>query len=514
MINLVSRLEDDMQEQVDLIRLREFIKAHPKFTVPAPTSDDLDNMLLQYREYMEKHGYDHNSIEIYIVRAKCAFEICGYLDQYSPEYGLLRELMFKYEQASLSKDKRNPNYVVYSVDVVLTVVMLAKLCGCNNCTEYAKFWFTANPYLQCLIPGMPAPSYMISSETIATCLKLVPDDCYEAIFHEMFAEVKLKLKDMLLNEDPNPDNKDYRPTIGGDGQELRASYRKGESSRQKKGCHAVVIFNCDERVALGYTGVRLKNHEIDGFEKVLKKSSVPKDGIFYADAINTRKSFIEFLNERELDWLLAVKGQKSTKLIYQAIKTRFSSDTKATFSKSLPPKLVSGRIEERRFEVVPISELELENDFTAKTAVRVVKHTTFKLNTAEKTKRETTVTRYFISSLECTEENFEQIIHSVSVRWYYEQHHNTIDEVLLQDRQAVCDEEHLAAIIGLNKFAFNVLSFARQKLSMEGYAGIRHRSKKHRPMSYRSTVDSLRQDPSLAFKILLRYLATDSVDAE
>ena len=49
---------------------------------------------------------------------------------------------------------------------------------------------------------------MISSETIATCLKLVPDDCYEAIFHEMFAEVKLKLKDMLLNEDPNPENKD------------------------------------------------------------------------------------------------------------------------------------------------------------------------------------------------------------------------------------------------------------------------------------------------------------------
>ena len=112
-----------MQEQVDLMRLREFIKAPPKFTAPAPTSDDLDNMLLQYREYMEKHGYDHNTIEIYIARAKCAFEICGYLDQYSPEYGLLRELMFKYEQASLSKDTRNANYVVYSVDVVLTVVM-------------------------------------------------------------------------------------------------------------------------------------------------------------------------------------------------------------------------------------------------------------------------------------------------------------------------------------------------------------------------------------------------------
>ncbi len=111
---------------------------------------------------------------------------------------------------------------------------MAKLCGCNNCSEYAKFWFSATPYLQCLIPCMPAPSYMISRETITSCLKLVPDNSYEAIFQEMFAEVKIKLKDLLLNEDPNPENKEYRPTIGGDGQELHASYRKGETGSNLK----------------------------------------------------------------------------------------------------------------------------------------------------------------------------------------------------------------------------------------------------------------------------------------
>lgn len=71
-------------------------------------------------------------------------------------------------------------------------------------------------------PGMPAPSYMISSETIATCLKLVPDDCYEAIFQEMFAG--LAQAGHALKRRSNPENNDYRPTIGGDGQRLRASY--------------------------------------------------------------------------------------------------------------------------------------------------------------------------------------------------------------------------------------------------------------------------------------------------
>ena len=54
-----------MQEQVDLMRLREFIKAHPKFTAPAPTPDDLDTMRAQYREYLEKHHFDED--EIYLI---------------------------------------------------------------------------------------------------------------------------------------------------------------------------------------------------------------------------------------------------------------------------------------------------------------------------------------------------------------------------------------------------------------------------------------------------------------
>lgn len=503
-----------MQEQVDFVRLREFMAKHHKFTAPVPDSDDLESMLIQYRKYMEQHGFAERAINIYLKKARFAFDVCDDIFQTSPEYSLIRKLMYEYEQASMPRDKRNQNYVVYPVDVVLIVVMLAKLCGYNNCKQYAEFWFSANPYLQCLVPCMPAPCYMISRETIATCLKLVPDEGYEKIFEEMFADVKIKLKDLLLNDDPNPENKSYRPTIGGDGQELKASYRKGETSRHKKGSHAVVVFNCDDRVALGYTAVKLKNHEVDGFMHILNKIEVPRDGIFYADAINTRKNLIDFLNARKLDWLFAIKEQKATKLMYETVNELLEAETDSKFRKVLAPKITAGRIEERTLEAVAIPEGITQNNFSAKSAIKVTKHTLFKTNGAKTPKQDTTVTRYYISSLECNEENFEQIAHSISVRWYYEQHHNTIDEVLLQDRQAVCDEEHLAAIIGLNKFAYNVLSFARQKLSKEGYSRIKHRSSKFRPMSYEETISTLDDDPSLAFTILLRYLTNPNADAD
>ena len=85
-----------------------------------------------------------------------------------------------------------------------------------------------------------------------------------------------------------------------------------------------------------------------------------------------------------------------------------------------------------------------------------------------------------------------QIKHSLSVRWLYETHHNTIDEVLLQDRRALCDENHLSTVIGLNKCAYNILTFARAKLSGQGLRRIKFRSseteRNARLLSYKDTV--------------------------
>ena len=119
----------------------------------------------------------------------------------------------------------------------------------------------------------------------------------------------------------------------------------------------------------------------------------------------------------------------------------------------------------------------------------------------------------YISSLPYSEENNQQIKHSLSVRWLYEQHHNTIDEVLLQDRRALCDENHLSTVIGLNKCLYNVLTFARAKLTSEGLGMTRHRSEKSmknaRLLSYQTTTDMLADDMLLAVECMLEYFSTE-----
>ena len=50
---------------------------------------------------------------------------------------------------------------------------------------------------------------------------------------------ELKLMHNIRNEDDNVS--DYRHLLGGDGQELRSSFRRGEKSRKKK-VHTELVF--------------------------------------------------------------------------------------------------------------------------------------------------------------------------------------------------------------------------------------------------------------------------------
>lgn len=125
-------------------------------------------------------------------------------------------------------------------------------------------------------------------------------------------------------------------------------------------------------------------------------------------------------------------------------------------------------------------------------------------------------TLYLISSLQFTEENCHQIVFSVRSRWMYEAQHNTIDAVLLKDMQHCCDENNLASIIGLNSMVYNVISFAREKMSKRGYDNIKHRTKetarKAPLISYKISFKIFENNPLLALAYLMECFDTQHVE--
>lgn len=478
-------------------------------TVPEiPTCQSAEDA---YRAALERAGVTSKwKIKEYLFHARHAREEWEMFAEDHPDCQSLIDLGRDFAWTCAKYDTRDPDRITYSAEAVLCVVFLAGLCGCRNCQEYALFWLAHNPLLQCLF-DMPGPCCMISDEEIRLILRMVPSDAFEDFFRRRFAE--FRKADPDLSKDTAEEG-GFMRTIGGDGQELRASYRRGESSRHKKGMQGVTLFDCDSRTVKDYTTVQKKNQEVDAFTKMLERVGLENGQVvFYADALNTRAPLVDFLNKRGIDWLFPVKNNGGNKELREGIEKAFEEHKGEAAAMSEAGK-TGGRVEERTYSFLPASVLPGGQAFDGSgTIVMVDKRTEFPRNGSgdRKLRRAEHSRICYISSLPYSDGNNRQIKHSLSVRWLYEQHHNTIDEVLLQDRQALCDENHLSTVIGLNKCLYNVLTFARAKLSAEGMRMTKYRSeetkRRARLLSYKATTDLLADDMLLAVECILEYFS-------
>lgn len=237
-----------------------------------------------------------------------------------PDAQILIDLGRDFARTCAKYDTRDPDRTTYCAETVLCIVFLAGLCGCHNCRQYALFWLGRNPLLQCMF-DMPEPCFMISDYEIRIILKMVPSDAFEEFFRRRFA--KFRKASPELSKDTAEEG-GFMRTIGGDGQELRASYRRGESSRHKKGMQGVTLFDCDFRTVRDYTTVQKKNQEADAFIRMLERVGLESgQAAFYADALNTRASLIDFLNKCSIDWLLPVKNNGGNKELREGIEKTF-----------------------------------------------------------------------------------------------------------------------------------------------------------------------------------------------
>lgn len=510
-------------------RLQQLADEHLRFRVNQTDSADTVEI---YKEQLYKRGHTEDELffQNYMFEVENAhFKAEIFCRAHPHDYlrlAFLNDIKRKYFQY----DKRDPDYIVYNPEVVLLVVLWSTLCGNTTCEQHSDFWFNYNPLLQLIIPGMPEPTNMISAETIRFFLKMIPDDEFSKIFQSYFADSRIKAEELLQNLNPEDSNDDahvdtiegFRDLIGGDGQELRASFRRGEHSRKKKGAHRVSLYNCTSRVVSDYVMVQKKNNEVQAFMLMLLRTAYPKDAIFYADAINTKEEFIAFMNERGIDWMLCIKENAGNKAFRNFIKEHFDSlDVIECFSHQTVDK-VGGRIEIKDYEIIPIEKLTLPEEVKVQPGTKMVARVTSttiehrKDDKKNEIEPETSVsTLFYISSLDYNDENCLQLIHSHNDRWLYESHHNTIDTVLLQDQQHCCDENHLASIIGLNSMAYNILSFARQDLSK--HTGVKHRNKetakRAKLKSYNNVVSTFKGNPLLALDYLFKFLETPPVES-
>ena len=369
-----------------------------------------------------------------------------------------REVLYLLHKHYSYHDKREDLCVTYPAEVVGLVCLLAIMSGIRSITGLCDYWILNHPILRVLIPNMPHPKHCISVETVRTVLTMLPPEEMTEMFSAYFS---------VLNKEEIPSalQRNFRKTVAFDGQEIKASFRKGEYSRRKKGGISVSAYDCDSKRVIGFEVTKAKGNEHNAIASMLPSLKVYQDAIFSADAINTKQNVFEVFNELGFEYMAPVKANR--KVLFEAIKLAFERALKAETLSCSSTDVQSGRIQKRTVSIIPSPVLPGSDDWLSRTKTLIRYETStqrvLKTNTAEAQKPVCQV-KYYVCSLPCTQDSLEQIDHSIKTYWSIEVHHNTLDTVFMQDRLNIRDEHHLYARVGYNKMVYNILSYHREKV--------------------------------------------------
>lgn len=339
-------------------------------------------------------------------------------------------------------DPRDPGRIIYPLDIVFCVILLAAMQGKTSCTEIAEFWHQCRPLLSKTFPNFPDEE--ISHDTVRRITMIIGKDKNAALI-ERFVEM---LRSRLSH-----------PVIAVDGQAIRASRDSSQHSP-----YVLNIMDADNELILAQQVIGEKNNEITHASKLIDTLDI-RGAIVTADALNTQTEFAAKIIAEKADYCLALKANQD--LTYEQVRGFFELGTHEY--KIARPSVTDqgGKITKRKTRVLPGALLpeEILNKWVGLDEGSIVEAVTdtVKKNTGEILGPQV---RYYISSLRYDAPNVEQVLHrAIRQHWAIENKgHWALDMAFNQDRLQCTNAQYLAGRTLLNKIALNFTTKIQTRL--------------------------------------------------
>lgn len=386
---------------------------------------------------------------------------------------------------------RSEERVIYPLDAMILIILLAKLCKQNTAEEIVDFYRYNYLQLYVLIGGLPPPRYQLCPATINIVLGTIKSDELELYLTKYFSQIKASLSMLIAAKLQRQRPETARAiTYAIDGQEHRRSFVRGRSRRTKASI-TVSVYDCTNKITKAVASVDKKNNEAICFLSKLASRIDVRGAAFMWDAINTRYWLTSYIVEHGGNYLCIVKRDGGNRELKDCIEKLFKRERANPNSPmirrsyhhdehdEIDPEVNHGRIEDIDIEILPATMLpsHLQTKHKGlKTIVHKVKRTQH-VRDGVISKPEIS-DRFYISSFEFTEANADQIKASILDYWAIEQHHSRKDDpkCFNQDSVQSCNKNYLSNVAAFNSVAYNILTYARARLSL-----IRGSS---RPMTY------------------------------
>ena len=270
-------------------------------------------------------------------------------------------------------DPRQRGKIMYPLDEVLLLTLLAVLAGADSFVEIARFGEKKRDLLRRFRPfrdGTPSHDHL--------------GDIFAALDAEQFQRCFVSWVSSLIGI---PEG-----VVAIDGKTVRRSGGKAG----KGAIHMVSAFAASQRLVLGQVKVAEKSNEIVAIPKLLDLLAI-EGAIITIDAMGCQRAIARKIIEKKADYIFGLKGNQGSlredvELLMSEQKARHFADSEISRAETIDAD--NGRIETRVTTVIRNVEwLRKRHDWPGLNAVAIVESTR---ETKGKIERDT---RYYITSL-------------------------------------------------------------------------------------------------------------------
>jgi predicted transposase YbfD/YdcC len=335
------------------------------------------------------------------------------------------------------EDPRSTVNLKHPLVSVVVIAMMAILAGAGGPTAIAQWAAFKEEFLLKLLK---LPNGIPRKDVFRRVLATLKPGAFQACFANWLTSLRANAAEATGVD---------KPVFAVDGKTARRSH---DRSKGLGALHSVSVWASEFGLSLGQVACAEKSNEITAIPELLRLVDI-QGSIITIDAMGTQKAIAATIIHRKADYVLALKGNQET--LQQAVISHIDEQSKNDFvdvqaRRHTTKEIGHGREETRSYLQMPVPEnlsgLELWKGLKSIGKATLV---------CVRNGKETTETRYYLSSLPV---GVKQFAHAIRSHWGIENScHWSLDMTYREDESRIREPNLRENFAWLNRFTLSLL---------------------------------------------------------